>query len=260
MRVVEKYINSKSGDISKCEDGLFYNDHFVVVVDGVTSKEKLSKEGLTGGYIAKEVILNKVKAFDKSIKSSEALNELSYALSKEKHLGVKATVVIYSDFYKEIWIYGNCQIMINGKRKKYETKVDKLFSTLRSFVIFKLLAEGIEEQELLVKDTSREEILSYLKTQSIFENEEEEFGYAVLNGDNDDISKMSILKVNSGDEVIIASDGYPLVYNSLKKSEKYLRDILRKDPLCYKKFKSTKGVYKGNISYDDRTYVKFYID
>jgi len=261
MKIIEEFINSKSGKMEECEDGLFHNRDFVVVVDGVTSKSKLSKNGLTGGYIAKEVIIETVKTFPRTIKSTEAIAILSEKLkSQEENIGVKATLVIYSDYHKEIWVYGNCQIMINGKRKKYETRVDKLFSLLRSFVINDLLQNGTTKSELLENDKSREIILGFLKDQSEFENTENYFGYSVLNGVNDSTDKADIIQVGKGDEIIIATDGYPLVYDTLKKSEAYLKNIITKDPLCFDMFKSTKGVYKGNISYDDRTYVKFVIE
>ena len=38
-----------------------------------------------------------------------------------------------------------------------------------------------------------------------------------------------------------------------------LRDILEKDPLCIRLYKSTKGIKKGNCSFDDRAYLRIKI-
>lgn len=54
----------------------------------------------------------------------------------------------------------------------------------------------------------------------------------------------------------LASDGYPTILENLEASEKELSRILEVDPLCIHENKSTKGIAKGNISFDDRTYIK----
>ena len=67
------------------------------------------------------------------------------------------------------------------------------------------------------------------------------------------------IKVKENDEIVLASDGYPVLKNSLKESEEKLLEILEKDPLLINIYKSTKGLQQGNISYDDRTYIKFVV-
>ena len=58
--------------------------------------------------------------------------------------------------------------------------------------------------------------------------------------------------------VILASDGYPFLGDSLQESEEALKKQLEDDPLCINSFKATKGLMRGNKSFDDRCYVKFY--
>lgn len=38
MQIIEQFIASKYGDDVLCEDGLFINDKFIAVMDGVTAK------------------------------------------------------------------------------------------------------------------------------------------------------------------------------------------------------------------------------
>jgi glycerophosphoryl diester phosphodiesterase len=56
--------------------------------------------------------------------------------------------------------------------------------------------------------------------------------------------------------VVLASDGYPFLRASLVESEHALADLLQRDPLLFQAYKSTKGLVRGNMSFDDRAYVK----
>jgi hypothetical protein len=46
------------------------------------------------------------------------------------------------------------------------------------------------------------------------------------------------------------------LFNDLNKSEKYLNDILIRDPLLINEYKSTKGLRKELDSFDDRAFIK----
>ena len=58
-------------------------------------------------------------------------------------------------------------------------------------------------------------------------------------------------------QVVLASDGYPVLKDTLAESEKSLDELLQKDPQCLRENRGTKGLVKGNQSFDDRTYVRF---
>lgn len=57
--------------------------------------------------------------------------------------------------------------------------------------------------------------------------------------------------------LVLASDGYPVLKETLAESEAVLRELMEKDPLCFRENKGTKGLVKGNDSFDDRTYIRF---
>ena len=46
-------------------------------------------------------------------------------------------------------------------------------------------------------------------------------------------------------------------HDSLEESEAALSRQLATDPLCINTYKATKGVMEGNLSFDDRAYVRF---
>lgn len=55
------------------------------------------------------------------------------------------------------------------------------------------------------------------------------------------------------DEINSGIGGYIFISHSHKDIKK-VREILETDPLCFREYKSTKGLERGNISFDDKTY------
>ena len=82
--------------------------------------------------------------------------------------------------------------------------------------------------------------------------------YPVIDGFEIPTSKVKGVKVNDDcGEIILASDGYPFLKPTLEDSEMALSRQLADDPLCIGTFKATKGLMDGNVSFDDRCYVRF---
>lgn len=81
------------------------------------------------------------------------------------------------------------------------------------------------------------------------------FRYTVLDGQTVDETTIPVIPVGRADKLILASDGYPLLFDSLAETETYLKDCLQTDPLCIDRHPATKGLTAGNVSFDDRTYL-----
>ena len=80
----------------------------------------------------------------------------------------------------------------------------------------------------------------------------------VLDGFFEDMSSIKIIDVpDNAQEIVLASDGYPELLPTLEESERALKEILAEDPLFILRHKSTKGLQKGNNSFDDRAYIRF---
>lgn len=269
ITVKEKSVISKRADGTECEDGLFVNDDFICVVDGVTSKGKWTWDGHTSGYYAKELILKGMEKLPADISGEDAIAFLNNCISdgytperREEALHnsdekIQANLIIYSVNKKQIWCFGDCQCIINGKIFAHEKKIDVILSNMRSLYLELERICGKTEEELIEHDTGRDFILPILKKESLLENSGSEYDIVNLNGFDIDTTKLIKYYLLEGDEVVLASDGYPELKPTLKESERKLAEILDKDPLCYKEYLSTKGLKKGNASFDDRTYISF---
>lgn len=268
MRILEKFLCGKENNINTCEDGLFIAEKFIAIIDGVTSKSSKSFKGKRSGLYAKEIICRYLKNYNPQIYNVQMFNEINNILREEiqsidekvsEEDFPRASIIIYNDIYKEIWVYGDCQCSINGKIYTNSKKIDELNSELRSFYLEYEIINGKSITELMQDDIGRKKISNNLLMQFSFENKLINFGYPVLNGTNIEESMIKVYSVRTGDEIILASDGYPFLKSTLEDSEKELKYLLENDPMCFKIFKSTKGLQYGNISFDDRTFCKFIV-
>jgi glycerophosphoryl diester phosphodiesterase len=273
MRIIEHYLESKTGKPELCEDGIAANEHFIAVIDGVTGKSGFSFQSKTPGRIAMELISGAILGLNQEIDAPGALKEINRHISgwymdrgllenmrqkSEERCG--ASVAMFSAFRNELWFAGDCQALANGQAIRGEKQADRVFSDLRALLIHAELAQGKTEEELLLRDTSREMILELLKLQTKLQNtsRNSEFAYYIVDGfDWDPALGLRVVPLNHGGEIVLASDGYPRLFPSLAETEDFLADLLREDPLCYKQYRSTKGRYGDNVSFDDRCYIRF---
>ena len=266
MQVVETFLCGKENNPKTCEDGIFIGEYLVAVIDGVTAKGHRLWDGHKSGYYAKEILLEYLNR--KHIEKQEPLELLNnldkvlkdaVAVSKEllqPEEYPRASIIIYNDYYKEIWNYGDCQCSINGIAHTHTKEIDVINAKLRAARLKEALRDGMSMDELIINDIGRDAILENLLKQFTYENKKENYGYPILNGMGIEKEMLCIYKVKNGDEIILASDGYPKLGRSLEESEAKLQRIITKDPLCFQLYPSTKGIKEGNISFDDRAFCR----
>ena len=267
MRIIEKFLASKTNDMAHCEDGIYIGQHYIAVIDGVTTKGKLLWNGKTSGYYAKEIIMHALDDLEGKESLEDVFQYINSVLRKsyentdffEKNPEerLQATIVIYSIHKAQIWRYGDCQYMVNDKAYTYEMKIDTLLSELRSVFLRLEMLRGVPISELSEHDPSQDILFPILKRQFLFSNKDCDYGFPVLDGFCQDFSFIETTDVPPDSVVILATDGYPKIHNSLAESEKYLCDLKQDDPLCITLYKSTRGFTNGKSSLDDRAYIKF---
>lgn len=274
FKVIEKNIVSKHKSIEYCEDKIVYNNFFACVIDGATSKSTAVYENKTSGLLVSEILEKTILNLEEKTSLSQTIDILTnsvrdYYIANNLIENMKnnpldrltASIVIFSKYFNQIWMIGDCQCMVDNKVYTNEKFIDKLLSETRAFYITKELISEKSIKELQEFDTGRQYIMPLLISQSYFQNckFDSDYSYCVIDGFPINISQIKVIDINSSKTVILASDGYPNLFNTLNESENYLDYILENDPLCYDLYKSTKGKNVNMNSFDDRAYLRLEI-
>lgn len=258
MRVIEQFTCSKTGDPRTNEDALWIGEHFSLVADGVTAKNGVRWNGMTAGQAAAKCVIEAVEKLTGEETAREAFTHIQQTIRSmgfTPDLDPQASVLIYNHKRRELWSVGDCPFILNGVYHRNEKKVDKILSAARKMAIETLLLSGHTEEELLRHDLAREMMLPFLKLQPRLIDSDSELSYSVVDGIHP-IRHLIVIPVPADSVLILATDGYPDLKSTLASSEDALAHILLEDPLCWRLYPSTKGISAGNISFDDRTFLK----
>lgn len=272
MRIVERLNISKKGRAEEGEDIIFVSDDFAAVIDGATSVAGGNPADVPAGRKAAELIRDELKRLPREADAAESIRRLDSAIGEfytrtgrledaRRNYAYRcgASVIIYSDFHRQLWRVGDCKALIGTEEWEGGKLVDHLLSELRSCYLESELRRGKTIENLLAHDTAREYLREMLVRQMEFQNAAEPsvFNFEVVDGFFRDPAAIERFDLPAGTgSVVLASDGYPVLRPTLAGTEDELLRILRDDPLCFRKFKTTKGVYSGNTSFDDRSYLK----
>ena len=273
MRIIERYCRGKRNDQSLNEDGMLVTDDFAAVVDGVTSKSVRHLWRPSGGVVAKDLMLGVIGGMPADASMRQARYRSHEAgirvFADEPVERLQANAVVYSARRHEAWLFGDCQIMVNGVQTPTTKDVDVLLGDLRAFTVLALRemqdgtpdvpisgSFGAPASDAAPKDPSRAMILPFLRLQSQFANKRGPFGYFVFDGFTDMTYPIRTVPVSPGDEVVLASDGYPLLRPTLDESERELQRLRSEDPDLIDRYRSTKG-FQGRATFDDLTYLRF---
>lgn len=165
-----------------------------------------------------------------------------------------ASAVVYSAAKRQVWMIGDCQCIANGQLYDNPKPMEADIAARRSAYLKQALQNGLTVEEAQIKDPGRAFIINDIISGCALQN----IGYSVIDGYPIPKDKVRVIDIDgSCREVILASDGYPFLKPTLAESEEALRHHLDNDPLCIGMFKATKGLMKGNKSFDDRSYIRF---
>lgn len=271
MKIVEQHTIGKEKNELLNEDGYVITKDYICVVDGATAKYENPDFSPTTGVFVKNIICEAISSADPDFDRAEMQNYIDWLIKTQysdtdfylKHPDrrLQASAVIFSLKHKEIWLFGDCSALVNGDLHHTEKVPDKINSSVRSFVLKEKILRGELKNEIIDKnlDFGREAILPFLKMQSSFANTNQEYGYFVFDGFTKIDFPIETINVSKNDTVVLATDGYPCLFDTFSKSESFLSELKNKDPLLMSEFVATKGFYKGYYSFDDRTYIKFIV-
>lgn len=275
MKIIEQFVQSKTSSTEDCEDGIFVGEHYVAVVDGASARGQTAWTGKRSGRIAMELITAAMEKLGADLDAGRGVSVLNEALATwYRTQGLyeqmqqnplercSANAVFYSRSRSQIWFLGDCQAMIDGKLIDHTKLVDIVTTNARALFLELALREGKTVADLQEHDTGREFIEPLLNKQSLLQNVESdsEFAFVELDGFFTNLNAIKILEVPTGaKEIVLASDGYPELASTLAESERLLQEVLSEDPLMFRRYKATRGLQKGRVSYDDRAYVRIQV-
>lgn len=266
MTIIEQNITGKH-TAADCEDGIVVTDGFVAVIDGSTSKtaKRINPEMRNGRYCM-TIIADYIRTMPRDISLDDFCNGITARIhslypADDSRLAAHpeerlcAVAAVYSDYHKEVWLIGDCQCMVGGKLYSNGKPSEKVVATKRSSLFAQALADHpdmTDGHSHIVHDYARDAILPDL----IASMQDENKTYAVIDGFPIYKEGIKVVKAEEG-TIVLASDGYPFLCPTLVKSEDKLRRQLADDPYNVKTFLATKGLMQGNVSFDDRAYIRF---
>lgn len=268
MYIIEQFVQGKQKAPSLCEDGIAITPHFAAVVDGSTSKIP----GRHGGREAMQLVCEALQTLSPKADKVEMLQHLTRVLAAhnipeaqgDAAYRLTCSAVIYCKARRTVWMVGDCQCRFGGTTYTNNKLVDTILTEVRCGVLHHLLAHGGSADELRRRDLGRQFIADALRDQTNFQNDPNPgnpYRYAVLDGTPvDEMLVREIAVPHDVAQLILASDGYPQVGDTLAESEEALHDLLACDPLCIDANAATKGWREGNVSFDDRCYLRFELD
>jgi hypothetical protein len=275
--IEEQFLASKTGNEADCEDAIYIGPYFVAVIDGATSRTERRWDGKTGGRIAAEILkatfdqlpydahpYQARAIFTKAIRDLYEQYGVADIVRADPTQRAVASFVAVSLWHQEVWFIGDCQCLMGSSPVPLTPitnvkEVDEIVANARSLFLEGELARGKTIAELLQHDTSRDFVLPLMTRQMYFQNDPRtgQYWYPVIDGFDVPFEAMDTYKFTELVEIVVlASDGYPYLKNSLAASEQALQTLLRDDPLLFRQYKATKGLAAGQVSFDDRAYVK----
>ena len=271
MKIIEQFTQGKTGDETKNEDCIAVTNDFIAVFDGVTSRAGFTLKGGSTGCFASRLLTEELKKLPAETDAHTAVAALNKTLKEKSEAAAKeegnefpeiwswpaAALLVYSRAKKEIWRVADSTFVVDGKANYKFFPQEQTVADLRRAFLCAKIAKGMTEAQLLDDDISWDLITPIIRELKIFANYDGPFGYGVLNGSLIPRTHIEVFPAPAAKEIILASDGYPEVFGTLAETESVLKKIVAADPLMYKLHPQVKGVKKGHLSFDDRSYIRF---
>ena len=285
MEIIEQTLVPKN-PAKKSEDGIVVTADFIAVIDGSTSKSQYRHSLLrSNGRYAMQLVSRYIRHMPKTTTSEAFLRGVTAyirrhyrksmlsRLTEHPEDRLTCSAVVFSRVCREVWMIGDCQCLLTPIVSKPEAKSSDLklqfsnyyydnpkpaeaeLAAMRADEVRRQLADGKTQDELLRNDTARPTIIPRMLETMRQQN----ITYSVIDGFPIPRQHVRILPLDFNPwEVVLASDGYPVLCPTLEESESRLRQQREDDPLNIGPvFQATKAFHPDFNSFDDRAYIRF---
>ncbi len=246
------------------EDAYVISDHYVAIVDGSTSKSPYT--GVPPGKLATDAISSVLSSIKSNLTARQCVDLLTECVSSIRREGgdtPSASVAIVSLAAREIWVVGDANVRVGNTNRYFRHYGERHTSGMRAYYLTALIQQGLSVESILAgDDPGRELILPMLKEESKLRNVDLPGRWYWGSIDGTYVPERHIKRIDLPTDpvtICLASDGYQRLFDSFEQTERVLRDSVTRDPLMIAMHPETKGVYRDQSSFDDRTYVKMTI-
>lgn len=248
------------------DDLVAVSQHFAAVIDGASSWSGLL-DGKSPGRFAAEAVANALDMIPATAALSEAAQILSAHLARsiaaaelEGTLLRPATCVaaIYSAARREIWLIGDCQALVADVHYQHELPVDLRVASLRQAFLRAHLWQGTSVSELQANDPTWPMLKPLLEVAPAFQNHPTDpLGYGAFDGQEIPAQYLHVVIIAPEvSEIVLASDGYPILYSTLDDTENAFLDLRKNDPLMIDITLGGRPFPTHEGSFDDRSYLR----
>jgi glycerophosphoryl diester phosphodiesterase len=155
-----------------------------------------------------------------------------------------------------------CQPLSPQTEHPTSFRVEEAASSFRAAVNAALLRKGTPLEEILQNDPGAQARMLLTNIQQHLANTIGPWGYGCVNGGQVPDDHIEVFPIPAGaTEVILTSDGYPVVLPTLRESESALTELVRRDPAAIGELWSIgKSSTADSNAPDDRAYLRFIVE
>lgn len=272
MRIIEQFTQGKTGDDSVNEDNIVITPDFVVVLDGATSFSGHRIKGMANGRFASQTVGSFIKNIPADADAKTAVTYLSEQFQRALEKEVKAegivfdkpdslpatTLLVYSRARKEIWRIGDSPFSVDGVESQKALPQIDLWVKTRQMTLRAYALNGVTETEMIENDPFTAALRILVPApQAYINSNDPDWAFSMITGQKVPEKLIEVTPVANAQEIVLASDGYPKLFNTLAQTERHLQETLDADPLMLRIHPQVKGRKPGAKSFDDRAYVRF---
>jgi hypothetical protein len=242
------------------EDRIVISENHFGVLDGSRGPEDLGRETISA-------ILDTATEYLTSISATARFEDVASELDSITRVYKDRAGVIdfkrsggfvfclYSSHFNEIWRVGDCKFRNGGRVYSNMFKAEEICAAARSLILKSKLNSGLTPEDIMKSDDYHHSIDDLLLHEASFLNAANDpFGIGAVIGDSTPTVFQERAEARPG-RLVITTDGYPKVLDTLEETEAELKSLLIKDPLCIDANQQCKGLAPGLVSFDDRSFV-----
>lgn len=262
--IAERFVLGKSAAPETCEDVVVATQRFVGVIDSYSGFAPCDGPQTFGRRIA----LATLAAFRQARPQADIEAIVADASARVRALKEDAGLALARTggcFFcvvdvaaDAIYRVGDCWFAIDGIANRVVLAAEQPLTALRAAYLHACLLGGASVAALMRDAPDVQLLLEYRRMKDHFANRADTAcGYGVINGGDVPAAYIERHAIpSSAAAVAIGSDGYPIAGASLEVVERELQRLLAQDPLMIGESPAPKGLVDGNVSFDDRCFVR----